>query len=136
MSLARRSCPRRGVSVAIPSPVLSVLPPANDNGPPRARLSRSEVPGAGVVGAGVAAVLHLPGSDVAAFRAWFAGALSRWLRGRFSTPEQVAAAFGVRNSTAWTWWHGDNRASGDVVARVFMAMPEARAWFLAEWGRR
>jgi hypothetical protein len=67
------------------------------------------------------------------FKRWFAPAFSRWLQEAFDSPEQVAAAFNVRNATAWNWWHGDNRASGDTVARMFMTFPEAAAWFLKEW---
>lgn len=80
-------------------------------------------------------VLYLNGIDGARFRAWFAPTFAAWLREHFASPEQVAVAFNVRASTAWTWWHGDNRASGDAVARLFMAFPDAVQWFLEAWGR-
>ena len=69
------------------------------------------------------------------FRAWFAPAFARWLQANFPNPETVAQVFGVRNSTACNWWRGDHRASGDVVARAFLSVPQARDWFLAEWAQ-
>ncbi|MEP5730312.1 MAG: hypothetical protein ABJL67_13200 [Sulfitobacter sp.] len=81
-------------------------------------------------------ILCLLPIDGAAFKSWFAPAFSKWLQAHFSNPEQVAAVFNVRNSTAWNWWNGDNRASGDAVARAFMIFPDAVAWFLAEWEGR
>lgn len=70
----------------------------------------------------------------AAFRAWFTDAFSRALQDRFANHEQVAAAFGVRGSTAWNWWTGDNRATGDAVAYAFMIFPNLREEFLRRWG--
>jgi hypothetical protein len=78
-------------------------------------------------------VLYLPAWRGADFKAWFAPAFSLYLRAHFANPEQVAAAFNVRNSTAWNWWNGDSRASGDAVARLFMTFPDAAAWFMQEW---
>ncbi|PWE32761.1 hypothetical protein DDZ14_08420 [Maritimibacter sp. 55A14] len=91
-------------------------------------MSRSEVPECDLI------FLHPIRSSE--FRAWFAPAFAAWLRERFATPEQVAAAFGVRNSTAWAWWNGENRASGDAVARAFLAFPDAVAWFMDQWEGR
>lgn len=70
----------------------------------------------------------------ALFRAWFTAAFSRALQDRFANHEQVAAAFGVRGSTAWNWWTGDNRATGDAVAYAFMIFPSLRDEFLRRWG--
>lgn len=70
----------------------------------------------------------------AAFRAWFTAAFSQALQDRFANHEQVAAAFGVRGSTAWNWWTGDNRAMGDAVAYAFMIFPTLREEFLRRWG--
>lgn len=81
-------------------------------------------------------VLYLPSARADQFKRWFAAAFARYLRERFAKPEQVAAAFSVRNSTAWTWWHGDNKASGDAVARLFMDFPDVAQWFQQEWGRQ
>ena len=81
-------------------------------------------------------VLYLNTIEANRFKAWFAPKFAEWLHGSFANPEQVAAAFGVRNSTAWNWWNGDNKASGDAVARLFMTFPQATAWFLQEWGRQ
>ncbi len=81
-------------------------------------------------------VLYLNGHRGADFKTWFAPAFASYLQSRFANPEQVAMAFGVRNSTAWNWWNGDNRASGDAVARVFMTFPDAAAWFMQEWERK
>lgn len=91
-------------------------------------VSRSEVP---VQSFGN--VLYLPAWRGAAFKAWFAPAFALYLHAHFTNPEQVAAAFNVRNSTAWNWWNGDSRASGDAVARLFMTFPDAAAWFMQEW---
>lgn len=76
------------------------------------------------------------GIDAREFRAWFAPKFAEWLQDRYRTPEHVAVEFGVRVSTAWNWWNGDNRASGDTVALAFITFPDAAAWFLAEWRRR
>ena len=82
-------------------------------------------------------VLYLDQYRGTAFKHWFATAFAAYLRDRFVNPEQVATAFGVRASTAWNWWNGDNKASGDAVARLFMTFPDAGAWFLKSWeGRR
>lgn len=78
-------------------------------------------------------VLYLPAARRVRFAHWFAPAFAGFLRDRFATPEEVAAAFGVRASTAWNWWNGDNRASGDAVARLFMTFPEAAQWFADDW---
>lgn len=91
-------------------------------------VSRSDIP---VQSSGN--VLYLPAFRGAAFKAWFAPAYALYLRVHFANPEQVAAAFNVRNSTAWNWWNGDSRASGDAVARLFMTFPDAAAWFMQEW---
>ena len=81
-------------------------------------------------------VLHLTPNRADRFKRWFAPVFATWLRDHFANPEAVAAAFNVRNSTAWNWWNGDNRASGDAVARMFIAFPEAAAWFQQEWRRQ
>lgn len=70
------------------------------------------------------------------FREWFAPAFSKWLKQNFSSPEQVAQVFSVRASTAWNWWNGDNRASGDAVCRAFLTYPDAVSWFIQEWNSR
>lgn len=70
------------------------------------------------------------------FRDWFAPAFARWLQSNFRNPEQVATLFGVRYQTALNWWSGAHRASGDTVALVFLAYPQAVAWFLSEWEDR
>ena len=84
-----------------------------------------------------AQIIAFPGltyaADRARFRDWFKAAFSRSLRDRFATHEQVAAAFGVRASTAWNWWVGDNRAAGDAVAYAFMMFPELRSEFVSRW---
>ncbi len=79
---------------------------------------------------------RLAGIDARAFKMWFAPKLAEYLRANFQSPEQVAYLFNVRNSTAYNWWNGDNRASGDAVALVFISFPAAAAWFMAEWEGR
>jgi hypothetical protein len=81
-------------------------------------------------------VTRLRTIDSHEFRVWFAPWFAGLLQARFRTPEQVAAMFGVRHSTAWAWWRGDNRASGDVVARVFLYFPDAVADCMAAWEAR
>jgi len=83
-------------------------------------------------------VLYLRPAVASDFKVWFAGAWSTWLREQpqFATPEDIAAAFGVRNSTAWNWWHGDNKASGDAVMRLAMDHPEILDWFRQQWHNR
>jgi hypothetical protein len=80
-------------------------------------------------------VIHLDRRRAPAFDAWFKAAFAAWLRVEFRQPEQVAVAFGVRTSTAWTWWNGENRASGDAVMRAMLLYPSARAWFADRWER-
>lgn len=70
------------------------------------------------------------------FRAWFLLAFADWLQNNFRNPDQVAQAFGVRKSTAWNWWKGSHRATGDVIASVFLGFPGARDWFQTRWARR
>lgn len=70
------------------------------------------------------------------FRDWFAPAFARWLQANFRDAELVASLFGVRYQTALNWWNGAHRASGDTVALVFMAYPQAVSWFLSEWKGR
>jgi hypothetical protein len=94
-------------------------------------LSRSDVSVQRYVAVGN--VLYLTSVQADRFKRWFAPVFATWLRDHFDNPEAVAAAFNVRNSTAWNWWNGDNRASGDAVARMFIAFPEAAAWFQREW---
>ncbi|MGB1390743.1 MAG: hypothetical protein ACPG61_17865 [Paracoccaceae bacterium] len=43
-------------------------------------------------------VLYLAQIDGEEFKAWFAGALARWLQANFRNPEQVAATFQVRGT--------------------------------------
>jgi hypothetical protein len=81
-------------------------------------------------------ILHLRPNEASDFKVWFAGALADWLREHYATPEEVAAAFSVRSSTAWTWWNGDNKASGDIVMRMAMEHPEVADWFRDAWARR
>jgi hypothetical protein len=111
--------------------------PCREATPPPAPASRSDLPARNIGQrrqSGDVIYLHpIRGNE---FRTWFAPKMAEWLRANFANPEQVAVAFGVRSSTAWAWWNGDNRASGDTVARMFMAFPEAQEWFLAEWEGR
>jgi hypothetical protein len=100
---------------------------------PDARLSRPDV---SVRYLAEGNVLHLTPNRADRFKRWFAPVFATWQRDHFANPEAVASAFNVRNSTAWNWWNGDNRASGDAVARMFIAFPEAAAWFQQEWGRQ
>lgn len=95
---------------------------------PKAPVRRSAAP--------MANVARLHSIDGHEFRLWFAPQFACFLRNRFQTPEQVAVAFAVRPSTAWNWWNGDNRATGDAVARMFVAFPDAVSWFLAAWEGR
>jgi len=81
-------------------------------------------------------VLHLHEISGDEFKAWFAPKLAECLQSRFANPEQVAFAFGVRNSTAWNWWTGSCKASGDAVTRMFMVMPDAVVWFMQQWEDR
>lgn len=81
-------------------------------------------------------VLYLRANEASDFKVWFAGAWSGWLRANFANPEEVASAFTVRSSTAWTWWNGDNKASGDIVMRMAMEHPEVADWFREQWARR
>jgi len=102
-------------------------------------LARPNVPpvvATGLARPNVPPVVALHAVDGAEFRAWFVPKFAEWLRGNFRRPEDVAAAFGVRSSTAWNWWNGDNRATGDAVGRMFVAVPQAQAWFLAQWEGR
>jgi hypothetical protein len=101
--------------------------------PPVAPLSRPDV---SVRYVAEGNVLHLTPNRADRFKRWFAPVFATWLRDHFANPEEVASAFNVRNSTAWNWWNGDNRASGDAVARMFIAFPEAAAWFQQEWRRQ
>ncbi|WP_299145998.1 hypothetical protein [uncultured Tateyamaria sp.] len=78
-------------------------------------------------------VLYLGGVDAARYRVWFPPRFALALRDRFQSPEQVAAAFNVRISTAWNWWNGDHRASGDIVMRLVMSYPDLAIWFAAQW---
>jgi hypothetical protein len=73
--------------------------------------------------------------EAEAFRRWFPGALARWLRGTFASPEQAAPLFGRDVKTVTNWWRGDHVPSGDAAALVFLDFPAAQAWFLAEWAR-
>ena len=75
------------------------------------------------------------GIDAEAFRAWFAPALATWLRERYQSPHVVAAVFSCDIRTAENWWAGRNTASGHVVGLVFLSVPGAVAWFMAEWAR-
>jgi len=84
---------------------------------------------------GFGQVIYLDRRRAPAFDAWFKAAFAAWLRVEFRQPEQVAVAFGVRTSTAWTWWNGDNRASGDAVMRAMLLYPGARDWFAGRWER-
>ena len=113
------------------SPRLSVVP-SPDTSPKAAPLSRpylSVRPSVRKVGN----VLWLQPQDDAAFRHFFTGFFAGWLQANFDRPEHVAAAFGVRASTAWNWWNGDNRAAGDMVMRAVMAHPEIIEAARAEW---
>lgn len=69
-------------------------------------------------------------------RSWFAPAFARWLQANFANIEAVAVGFGIRYQTARNWWNAEHRASGDTVALVFLAFPEAVACFLQEWEGR
>jgi len=76
-----------------------------------ATLSRSDVPRRSIGN-----VVFLDRRRAPDFGPWFKAAFAAWLRARYAGPEDVSAAFGVRASTAWTWWNGENRASGDAVS--------------------
>ena len=99
--------------------------------PIRHRMSRSEVSVRRVGN-----VLYLRQNEASDFKVWFAGAWSEFLRSQFANPEEVASAFTVRSSTAWTWWNGDNKASGDIVMRMAMEHPGVADWFRDHWARR
>ena len=58
--------------------------------------------------------------DPRSFRASFASKFSAFLHSEYQNPEEVAVCFGVRYQTAFNWWNGTNRPSGDVVAIAFM----------------
>ena len=85
------------------------------------------------VGGRVGGMLPLVAEE---FRDWFCPAFARWLQLNFENPVHVGRAFGVRHSTAQNWWNGSNRATGDMVAIVFLTFPSAVAWFMAEWEGR
>lgn len=70
--------------------------------------------------------------DAQDFRAWFRVAFARYLQENFRNAEAVASSYGVRLQTALNWWHAENTASGEQVART-MLDPAARAWFEQEW---
>jgi len=81
----------------------------------------------------VGSVVWLDARRSPEFQAWFREAFAAWLREAYQNrAETVAAAFGVRTSTAYAWLNAENRASGDAVARVFMTDPNAAAWFVAQ----
>lgn len=58
-----------------------------------------------------------------AYRAFFADRWAKFLRANYANPEEVSVSFGVRFQTAANWWNGDNKPSGDVVARACMMHP-------------
>jgi hypothetical protein len=64
-------------------------------------------------------------SKVLDYRARFAARWSRFLRETYATPEDVAAAFGVRFQTALNWWQGENAPSGAFVGLAFAMHPGA-----------
>ena len=66
------------------------------------------------------------------FRGWFRVAFARYLQVNFRNAEAVATHYGVRFQTALNWWHAENTASGEQVART-MLDPAARDWFEQEW---
>lgn len=78
----------------------------------------------------------IAGIDPDRFRDWFVPAFARWLRATCRSPEMVARTFDVNTRTATNWWNGDNRACGDRVGFVFLAYPQAIAWFMGEWQRQ
>ncbi len=90
----------------------------------------------GVSGQSFGRVIPLDMIDGNEFRSFFVVKFAQYLQANFRNPEAVATAFGVRHTTAVNWWNADNRASGDVVGRFFMAFPDAVAWFLQEWEGR
>jgi hypothetical protein len=67
------------------------------------------------------------------FQLWFPEAFARYLRASFERPEDVAAVYRVRMSTAWKWWNGESGASGHHVMRTVMSDPEALAFFMSDW---
>ena len=105
--------------------------PQHQDRPNRRRMSRSDVSVRRVGN-----VLYLRPAEASDFKAWFAGAWAQYLRATFTSPEELAMAFSVRSSTAWTWWNGDNKASGDIVMRMAMEHPEVSDWFRDQWARR
>ncbi|MBU2962734.1 hypothetical protein KO516_18255 [Citreicella sp. C3M06] len=48
---------------------------------------------------------------------------SGWLRVEFRRPEDVAAYFEVRNSTAWNWWNASTRPTADKVMIAVLERP-------------
>lgn len=54
------------------------------------------------------------------FRAYFAARFACFLQSNYRNPEEVSVAFGVRYQTAFNWWQGINKPSGDVVAMAFL----------------
>lgn len=59
------------------------------------------------------------------FRAVFAHRFSKFLQANYRNPEEVAVAFGVRYQTAFNWWQGLNRPSGDVVTMAVLRHGDA-----------
>lgn len=64
---------------------------------------------------------------------WFPEAFARYLRSRFERPEDVAAHYRCRMSTAWKWWNAESGASGHQVMRTVLGDPDALAFFATDW---
>lgn len=80
--------------------------------------------------------LKSSGIEAHEFRRWFAPRFAAWLRQSYRSHVEVSLAFDVSPTTAFYWWKGEHRASGDATALLFLRFPDAQEWFLREWERR
>jgi len=80
--------------------------------------------------------LKSSGIEAHEFRRWFAPRFAAWLQLRYRSHIEVSLAFDVSATTAFYWWKGTHRASGDATALLFLRFPDAQAWFLREWEDR
>lgn len=61
------------------------------------------------------------------FRAVFPDRWTSFLRAHHRSVEEVAVFYGVTFQTAWNWWQGSNRPSGDKVALAAITHPDSFA---------